>query len=162
MARTPSPRPARSICSCLKMTWPAPASKVPKFVSTSPLRPRRNTRLSRGVACGQTTCRSSPPTTARSASWNKIRPWRLHQDPERPSWSREPHGSHLPGCRLGRDQSSSLGGGHLDQPRQDVRSLSPQGAVAPRVRRRHRHLRPNRRADDLGRNPPHGGRLLVL
>ena len=56
----------------------------------------------------------------------------------------------------------AVGGDLLDDAGPDVRPVPAQGGHRARGRRRHRHLRPGRHADDLGRHPSHERRLLRL
>ena len=65
-ARPPSPRPARSTCSCRLTTW-ATGSRAPSS-SAHRRSARPTTRTSCGRAWSRTTCRSSRPTIARSTS----------------------------------------------------------------------------------------------
>ena len=62
----------------------------------------------------------------------------------------------------GRISPRALGRDHLDRAGQAVRDVPAQGLHQRRGRCRHRGLRPDPPADDLGRDPPHGRRLLVL
>ena len=135
-----------------------------KYVCSPPLRPPRAPRPSSGAGCARTTCRSSRPTTARSAS-------RSRRSSAAGDFSKIPNG--LPGVehridliyqgvvnkeislgRLGRDR--------LDHAGQDVRPVPEEGPHRPGQGRRRRRLRPRRDAHDLGVDPPHGRRLLRL
>lgn len=64
---TSSARPARSTCSCRPTTSPNPTSRARSTCAARHFGPR-TTRPRSGGACGPTTSRSSPRTTARSAS----------------------------------------------------------------------------------------------
>ena len=88
---------------------------------------------------------------------------RLPQDPQRPAGRRGPR---RPAPRRRRDRrphhEGTLGRDHLDGARQAVRDVPAEGRRGGRVRRRPGHLRPDPLTHDLGRDPPHGRRLLVL
>ncbi len=62
----------------------------------------------------------------------------------------------------GRSHQGALGRGHLDGAREAVRDVPAQGVGQRRRRCRPRRLRPRAQAHDLGEDPPHGRRLLVL
>ena len=63
----------------------------------------------------------------------------------------------------GRDHlEGALGRDHLDRTGQAVRDVPAEGRDRGRVGRRPRRLRPRAQANDLGADPPHGRRLLVL
>ena len=160
-AATSSARPVRSTCSCPPTTSPSRTSRAP---STSA--PRRcgpgSTRRRCGGGCGPTTSRSSPPTTARSASAGQ-------KELGRGDFSKIPNG--LPGVENRMDLlHQAVVDGHiipppldrdrLRDPGPDVRPLPEEGHHRPGRRRRRRHLRPARRADPLRRDPPHERRLL--
>src|SRR5215204_4640280 len=88
---------------------------------------------------------------------------RLPQDPQRTAGRR---GSSRPAPRWRRrrwpDLEGALGGGHLGGPGQAVRDVPAEGIRQRRGRRRPRRLRPRAQAHDLGEDPPHGRRLLLL
>ena len=60
------------------------------------------------------------------------------------------------------DQPRALGRDRLDGAGPHVRDVPAQGCGRDRVGCRPRHLRPGTQAQDLGQDPPHGRRLLVL
>ena len=84
---------------------------------------------------------------------------RLLADPERRARAREP-AAHDPPVRRahGADLAEPDGRAALDEPRQALRALSPQGHARRRLRRGHRRLRPGQAPDDLRRDPPLAGR----
>ena len=88
---------------------------------------------------------------------------RLPEDPQRPARRGGPGRPAPRRWRGGRpDQPRALGRDHLDRPGQAVRDVPDEGRDRGRLRRRHRGLRPGPGAHDLGGDPPHGRRLLVL
>ena len=62
----------------------------------------------------------------------------------------------------GRISQGALGRDHLDRAGQGLRDVPAEGRDRRRLGRGHRRLRPEAQAHDLGRDPPHGRRLLVL
>ena len=88
---------------------------------------------------------------------------RLPEDPQRPAGRRGPGG---PAARRRRrrrtDLARALGGRDLHGAGQAVRHVPAQGRHRGRLGRGPRGLRPQPPAHDLGRDAPHGRRLLVL
>ena len=163
-ATTPSPRPARSTCSCPPTTSPGPGFEGAKYVCSTPLRPARAPGGAVAGAAHRTTCRWSPPTTARSASRGRRR-WGCGD------FSKIPNG--LPGVEHRMDLlHQGVVDGHISRrrwieiacatPGPDVRALPAQGHDRAGRRRRRRHLRPERDAGALGGDAPHERRLLLL
>ncbi len=68
----------------------------------------------------------------------------------------------LPGGRGGPSERGALGRGLLDRGGADLRPGRHEGCHRPRLRCRHRHLRPRATPRPVGRDAPHGRRLLVL
>ena len=162
-ARRPSPRRARSTCSSRWMTW-ATASTAPSS-SALPRSARPTTRPTSGRAWSRTTCRWSRPTTARSTS--------------RPEAARRRATSARSQMvcresRIGSTCSTTAAWSAAGSARErwvEVFSAAParlfglagvKGVVAVGRRCRPRRLRPDGRAHDLRREPPHGRRLLGL
>ena len=126
---------------------------------------RRTTGTSSGPASSRTTSRSSRPTTARSTSTAR-------RSSARGDFRKIPNG--LPGVEDrvdllhdggvvgGRITPRALGRDHLDGAGQAVRDVPAEGRDRGRLGRRPRRLRPEPHAHDLGDDPPHGRRLLVL
>ena len=88
---------------------------------------------------------------------------RLLADPERRPRPREP-AAHDPRVRRAHrpDLAQPHGRAARDEPGQAVRPVSPQGHACRRLRRRHRGLRPEQGADDLGVDAPLALRLQPL
>ena len=162
-ARWPSPRRARSTCSCRSTTW-ATASTAP---SSSARRrcDRRTTRPTCGRAWSRTTCRWSRPTTARSTSTT------------RSSSASAISGRCPTGCRASRIGSTCMHdggvvGGRLTRERWvEICSAAParmfglagvKGVVAPGADADLVVYDPARRHTISASTPPHERRLLVL
>ena len=157
-----SPRRARSTSSS-RSTTSATGSRAPSSSAR-----RRSGPRTTGTSCGpgssRTTCSSSRPTTARSTSTAR-------RSSGGATSARSPTA-----CRASRTGStcsttaaSSAGritrsaGSRSSRPRRPSCSgCTRRRARSRSARRRPRHLRPGAQAHDLGGDPPHGRRLLVL
>ena len=87
---------------------------------------------------------------------------RLLQDPQRAARSGDPDGPAPPGGGRRAHLPPAVDRDRLHHAGEDVRALPPQGHGRPGRRCRHRHLRPGRHPDAVGRDPPHERRLLLL
>ena len=126
---------------------------------------RRTTGTSSGRASSRTTCRSSRPTTARSTSTAR-------RSSARATSARSP--TACPASRIASTccttAASSAAGSAVERwveiistaPGEAVRDVPAEGRDRGRRRRRPRRLRPGPDAHDLGVDPSHGRRLLVL
>ena len=97
-----------------------------------------STRRRCGAGCARTTCRWSPPTTARSASsaQKEMGLRRLLQDPERAAGRRAPDGPAAPGRGRRAHLAAPLDRAGLRDPGPDVRALPAQGHDRARARTR--------------------------
>ena len=162
-ATTPSPRPARSTCSCPTTTWPGPGFEGAKYVCSTPLRPAR--------APGGAVARAADerpvggvdrplPVLLQAAEGDGAR--RLLEDPERAAGRRAPDGPAAPGRGRRAHLAAALDRAGLRDPGADVRALPAQGHDRAGLGRRHRRLRPDRDAGAVGVDAPHERRLLLL
>ena len=144
-ARRPSPRRARSTCSC-RSTTSATGSRAPSSCAPLPCGPR-TTGTSCGPGWSRTTSSSSRPTTARSTSTARRSSAGATSARSRTACPASRTGStcSTTAAWWRPDQPRALGRDHLDGAGQDVRDVPAEGRDRGRLGRRHRRLRPGPR-----------------
>ena len=162
-ARRRSPRRARSTCSC-RSTTSATGSRAPS--SSAPRRSAPKDHwddLWTGLVKDDLQVVSTDHCPFDFHGQKELGRRRLPQDPQRPARRRGPRRPAPRRRRRGRqDHPRALGRDHLDGAGEAVRDVPAEGRGRGRLRRRPRRLRPGPPAHDLGSDPPHGRRLLVL
>ncbi len=158
-----SPRPARSTSS-LSIDDLGNGFEGAKFVCSPPLRPRRppGGPLA-GPGEGRPAGRRHRPLPLRLRAARRTSAAATSgKHPQRSARRRGAPGPPLPGGRGGPSEQGALGRGLLDRGGPDSSAWAAQGRHRPRLRRRHRHLRPRATPRPVGRDAPHGRRLLLL
>ena len=149
-ARTCSARPARSTCTSRSTnTSSAPGFEGAKYVCSTPLRSREEGHQDDAVAlpAHRTTCRSSAPTTARSASRSRRSSGSAtsRRSPTGSAGSSTAWTSSTRGSSTAQHLAGALGRAVLDHTGAHVRAVSAQGHDRAGRGCRHRRVRPERR-----------------
>ena len=162
-ARTSSLRRARSTCSSQKTTCARPGFEGAKFVCTPPLRPSlHQAALWQGLRIDDLSVVATDHCPFTYVGQKQLGVG---------DFTKIPNG--LPSLENRMDLIfQGVVAGEISASRWvEVTSTNPakifglyprKGTISAGVGRRHRHLRPTRQPDDLGRNPSHGRGLLVL